>query len=423
MKPLLLGCIADDFTGGTDLASTLVEGGMRTVQYLETPQGMETEEIDAAIIALKTRTCPKKQAVSKSLEALDSLNQFGCRQFFFKYCSTFDSTPQGNIGPVADALMQALGIRFSIVCPAFPTNRRTVYKGHLFVDDNLLSESSMRDHPLTPMTDANLVRYLGLQTNRKVCLIDHQNLQNGVDYLKKKLAALRDQFDGYAVMDAITDEDLHIIGEAASDLKLITGGSGVAIGLPANFKRAGLLDEKTHASKIPEVKGPSVILAGSCSTATNRQVTRWLSQGVGFKIDPLKLAGGEQQAEDLILKVLPYLNQGQSVMVYSSEKPERVRNVQAMLGVEHAGDLVENAMSAMAVRFYEKGIRRFIVAGGETAGAVVKALGVNALRIGSLIDPGVPWTSSLSSPHIVFALKSGNFGSEDFFIKTAGDAR
>ena len=419
MTQLLLGCIADDFTGGTDLASTLVRGGMRTLQVMGIPQRPIPDDIDAIVVALKTRTLPAAEAVKQSLDALEWLKSRQCRQYFFKFCSTFDSTPNGNIGPVADALMDSLGIDFAIACPAFPENKRTVYNGHLFVGDTLLSESGMRDHPLTPMTDSNLVRVLQQQTRRKVGLVPYSAVSRSNGLLKKTMAQVKDSGCGYAIVDAVTDDNLHAISIVIQDHLLITGGSGIALGLPENFARKGLLLKGAAASELPPVGGLSAVLSGSCSLATNGQVAHWQSSRPGFQLDPLALSSGEDQITQALEWAKAFVNT-EPVLIYGSAQPESVKAAQQLLGVEAAGQLMEHALSQIAIGLVDMGVRRLVVAGGETSGAVVQALNVEALRIGALIDPGVPWTVGLRDVPIALALKSGNFGTVDFFEKALG---
>lgn len=419
MSQLLLGCIADDFTGGTDLASTLVRGGMRTLQVIGIPEGPIPDDVDAIVIALKTRTLPTKIAVEESLQALKWLQAAGCKQYFFKYCSTFDSTAQGNIGPVADALMATLGIDFALACPAFPDNKRTLYQGHLFVGDMLLSESGMRNHPLTPMTDANLVRVLQEQTDHKVGLVPYSIVSKGVAAVRDAFANSKDSGASYVIVDAINDVDLHVIGEAAAEHTLITGGSGVALGLPDNFKKAGLLPGSTSAASLPPVGGLSAVLSGSCSVATNGQVEHWQQNHPSFQLDPLLLAQGADQVSQALEWAEAHLENG-PVLVYGSARPDAVKAAQELLGVEAAGQIMETALSRIAVGLSDRGVRKFVIAGGETSGAVVKALGIEALRIGAPIDPGVPWTIGLRDTPIALALKSGNFGTVDFFEKALG---
>ena len=413
---LLLGCIADDFTGATDLANTLVKAGMRTIQLLGVPKpGLEVPPADCIIIALKSRSNPAAGAVQMSLAALDWLRNHGAHQYYFKYCSTFDSTDRGNIGPVADALLDALGADVTVFNPAFPTNKRTVYKGYLFVGDELLSESGMRHHPLTPMTDPSLVRVLQRQTPHKVGLVQYATVVNGA-------RAVRDALDGlgrggirHVVLDALTDEHLIALGEACAHLKLITGGSGMAMGLPANFVRAGLLKPGQHYD-LPKVSGPSAVLAGSCSVATQGQVAEMKKAHAAFGLDPLAIAAGGDQAQEALAWADTRLGE-KPVLIYSTAAPEQVSAVQNQVGREEAGAMIERTLGRIAQGLVAKGVRRLVVAGGETSGAVVSALGVQGLLIGPEIDPGVPWTFRIGEPTLALALKSGNFGAPDFFSK------
>lgn len=421
MSRLLLGCIADDFTGGTDLASTLVRGGMRTLQVIGVPDGPVPDDIDAVVIALKTRTAPSADAVKESLAALKWLQQAGCRQYFFKYCSTFDSTADGNIGPVADALSDALGVDFAIACPAFPENKRTVYQGHLFVGEQLLSESGMRHHPLTPMTDSSLVRVLAGQTRRKVGLIPHPAVCNGNGLLKKAMNEAREAGCSYVIVDAVCEDDLRAIAVVAQDHLLITGGSGVALGLPENFARKGLLPRGDAAFELPPVTGLSAVLSGSCSLATHAQIEHWQTSRPSFQLDPLALASSDEQVTQALAWAEGRVHDG-PVLIYGSARPEAVSAAQQQLGIERSGQLVEDALSRIAKGLVALGVRKLVVAGGETSGAVVKALGLKALRIGKPIDPGVPWTMGLGETPIALALKSGNFGAVDFFAKALDTA-
>jgi 3-dehydrotetronate 4-kinase len=415
MSPVL-GCIGDDFTGSTDLAGMLVSAGMRTVQMIGVPASAPPPDVDAVVVALKSRTSPPEKAVAESLAALAWLQRAGCRQFYFKYCSTFDSTDRGNIGPVTDALMTALQTRFTIACPAFPENRRTVFKGYLFVGDVLLSESGMEHHPLTPMTDPNLVRVLQRQTRRTVGLVDHVAVAAGPEAVRDRFRELEARGVEIAIVDATSNRDLLSIGAACADLPLVTAGSGVALGLAPNFVARGLA-AGAAAAALPRIQGLRAVIAGSCSTATRAQVALATARGYpAFFVDPMRLAAGEDLASDALAWATPLLAQG-PVLVYATEAPERVRAVQAHVGVEAAGQLVEGALAAVARGLVARGVRQLIVAGGETSGAVVNALGVSGLRIGPRIDPGVPWTASLGDPPLALALKSGNFGSEDFFLK------
>lgn len=414
---LLLGCIADDFTGATDLANTLVKAGMRTIQLLGVPPpGLRVPEADCIIVALKSRSNPAPEAVQMSLAALEWLRSRGARQYYFKYCSTFDSTDKGNIGPVADALLEALGADFTVFNPAFPTNKRTVYKGYLFVGDELLSESGMRNHPLTPMTDPSLVRVLQRQTRHKVGLVQYASVVRGATAVREAFAALAKGGVRHAVLDAITDDHLLALGEACAELKLVTGGSGMAMGLPANFVRQGLLKAGQQYG-LPKVTGPTAVLAGSCSVATQGQVAQMRKDHQAFALDPLAISGGKDQAAEALAWAESRLSE-QPILVYSTAAPEQVSAVQSRLGREEAGDMIEHTLGRIAQGLVAKGVRRLVVAGGETSGAVVSALGVQGLYIGPEIDPGVPWTFSIGEPTLALALKSGNFGAPDFFTKS-----
>lgn len=415
---VLLGCIGDDFTGSTDLANTLVRQGMRTVQLIGIPGGEIPESgADAVVVALKSRTIPAAGAVAQSIEALNRLKSAGCRQFFFKYCSTFDSTDKGNIGPVAEALLEALGAAMTIACPAFPETGRTVYKGHLFVGDVPLSESGMKDHPLTPMRDSNLMRVLGRQVKGRVGLVPYETVCRGANAIRVSLADLVARGVRFAVVDAINDSNLYAIGKAVAGQPLVTGASGVALGLPGNFRRQGLLQDASGADRLPLIKGQAAVLAGSCSAATQLQVAAMKRVYPALKLDLIALA--ENPALEIgraLGWALPLIENG-PVLIYSTDNPESVSAVHEFLGRDRAGQLAENAQAEIARGLVSAGVRRLIVAGGETAGAVVNALGIKGLRIGPQIDPGIPWTTSLSDDPIALALKSGNFGAEDFFEK------
>lgn len=415
---MLLGAIADDLTGATDLALTLSREGMRTVQTIGIPaQDFDLRDIDALVIALKSRTIPATDAVAISLSAADWLEEASVEQILFKYCSTFDSTPEGNIGPVTEALLAHLGEDLTIACPAFPTTGRTLYRGHLFVGDMLLSESPMKDHPLNPMTDSNLVRFLQRQTKLPVGLIPLDVVSKGSDHIRAAFSAARDRKDRIMIVDAVDDANLRVIGEALAGMKLVTGGSGIALGLPENFRRAGKLLPKSAGGLTDAPAGRSAILAGSCSAATRRQVEFAIASGTpALKIDPLAIAQKSLSAQDIVEWVEASTHA--APLVYSSADPDAVKAAQERLGREKAGALVEDLLAEVALALRTAGFRRFIIAGGETSGAVVNALGCKALRIGPEIDPGVPWTLSVNDGEpIALALKSGNFGAEDFFLK------
>jgi uncharacterized protein YgbK (DUF1537 family) len=415
---LLLGCIADDLTGATDIANTLARRGMNVVQTIGVPAaGNATPDAEAIVVALKSRTIPASDAVAQSLAACRWLKAKGARQFYFKYCSTFDSTDAGNIGPVADALMAELKAKFTIACPAFPETGRTIYLGHLFVGKQLLSDSPMRDHPLTPMRDANLVRVLGRQTKAKVDLVPLATIRKGAAAVRAAFADLAEKGTAYAIVDAVEDNDLLVLDEAAADLVLITGGSGAAIGLPENYRRAGLIPSRSSVEPLPRAGGLGAVIAGSCSVATLGQVEAMRAKHPARGIDPLKLAA---DAKGEVAAAIAWAKDKVAhgpVLIHASASPDAVAAAQKALGRERAGALVEEALATIAKTLVDCGVRRLVVAGGETSGAVVQRLGIKSLRIGPQIDPGVPAVFAEGSPAMALALKSGNFGAVNFFTK------
>jgi uncharacterized protein YgbK (DUF1537 family) len=413
----LLGCIADDFTGATDLASMLVRHGMRSVQVIGVPDRLP-EGADAIIIALKSRTIPRGEAVTQSLAACEALLSAGARQILFKYCSTFDSTPEGNIGPVGEALARRLGSGFAIACPAFPANGRSVFQGHLFVGHHLLNESGMENHPLTPMKDANLVRVLAAQSQGSVGLIPFEVVEAGEAAIRREVTRLREAGRAFAIADAATNEHLVSLGAACAQHALITGGSGIAMGLPQNFRRAGLLPDRGDAADLPPMRGFAAVLAGSCSRATLGQIGLARDHIPTLELDALATPDASALTAQALAWLPGKLDAERPVLIAASAPPDRVAALQARLGREAAGLLIEDAMANIAAALVEAGVGRLVVAGGETSGAVVQRLGVRALRIGAEIDPGVPWTHSQDVPGgLHLALKSGNFGARDFFLK------
>ncbi|WP_349963225.1 3-oxo-tetronate kinase [Rhizobium sp. ZPR3] len=412
---MLLGVIADDFTGASDIANTIAkgiapEGGLRTAQFLGVPADPAPAGIEAGVISLKTRSIAPAEAVRQSLLALEWLLEQGCQQIVFKYCSTFDSTREGNIGPVAEALAERLGVKGVIVCPAFPGAGRTIYMGHLFVQDRLLSESGMQNHPLTPMSDPDIRRWLGYQTKGAVGIIKHGVVGQGERAIR---AALDAATDGLVVVDAISDEDLIAIGSAAAGDRLLTGGSGIAIGLSRNFIRRGLASGTT--AQAVGLAGPEAILAGSCSGATRGQIDIHKSEHPTLEIDVDRVMAGETNAETIVEFMLR--NRGKAPLAYSSSTPEGVRQSQAQYGREAVADKLDRLFADTAKRLVAEGVTRLVVAGGETSGAVVSALDLGALSIGQEIDPGVPVLVSHGDRPVALALKSGNFGAPDFFTK------
>jgi uncharacterized protein YgbK (DUF1537 family) len=412
---VLLGCIADDLTGATDLGVNLAREGLSAIQVNGLPApALRIPAADAVIVALKSRTIPGADAVTQSLEALAWLRARGAQRIYFKYCSTFDSTPQGNIGPVTEALQGALGAGIVPATPAYPRNQRTVYRGHLFVGDALLSDTGMRQHPLTPMTDANLVRLLAVQSQRKVGLVGCDALDAGVAAVRERLAALERDGYGHAIVDALRDEHLAVAGAACVDLALTTGGAGFAVGLARALRTER--PDKAGAWSLPEGAVATAWLSGSCSEATRRQLGKALEHVAGIRIDPLALAADAGLAARIAADAAARVGTG-PVLVYATAAPDVVASAQAKLGARTAATLVEGAFRVVAKALADAGVGAFVVAGGETAGAVVEALGVQALAIGPEIDPGVPWTRSVGGEPLWLALKSGNFGSEDFFAR------
>jgi uncharacterized protein YgbK (DUF1537 family) len=414
-----LGCIADDFTGATDLANNLVRNGMRCIQLIGPDAGAADDgsaaDHDAVVVALKSRSIDARDAVRMSLEARAYLESIGCERFYFKYCSTFDSTDAGNIGPVSEALLDALGANVTIYCPAFPATGRSVYMGHLFVGDRLLNESGMEKHPLTPMTDADLVRVLARQCTRPVAGITSAQIAAGAEAVREALQALAGEGKAHVVVDTLSDDDLLVLGRACSDLSLVTGGSGLAIGLVQALAQAGRIVVDRGAGRLDARAGPCAVLAGSASRATRGQVAWAAERMPALKLDPLELDADPHAAERALQWAIARLGQG-PVLIYATDSPDAVAAVQSQLGREHAGALVERAMAHVATGLRDAGVERLVVAGGETSGAVVEALGIRALRIGSQIDPGVPAVQALPGG-LLLALKSGNFGGENFFLK------
>jgi 3-dehydrotetronate 4-kinase len=412
-RPMLLGCIADDFTGASDLANTLAKGGMATVQFVGVPGSVDPAECDAGVVALKTRSIPATEAIAQSLAALEWLKQQGCRQYLFKYCSTFDSTPDGNIGPVAEALLDALDAPVAVVCPVFPATGRTLFMGHLFVGNRLLSESGLESHPLNPMTDADIRRWLSLQCKGDVGLVPYATVRRGEAAIAKALEAEAAAERRLVVVDAVVDEDLLAIGAAVAGHKLVTGGSGIALGLPENFRRAGELREGT--ATFDPIAGPGVALSGSCSPTSLAQVKAHLANHPGLPVTADDLLAEKLTVADAADFVARH--RGKDPIVYSSADPEAVMQAQTRHGGKIVANAIETFFGALAARLVDDGVTRMVVGGGETSGAVVSELGVDRFVIGPEIDPGVPALATTRPRPIRMALKSGNFGAPDFFAK------
>ena len=410
---MYLGVIADDFTGASDIANTLAKGGLATTQFFGLPAAGAPSVCDAGVVSLKTRSIDADDAVRQSLEALTWLQAQGCRQFVFKYCSTFDSTPRGNIGPVGEALAAALGVRGVPACPAFPGTGRTIYQGHLFVGDRPLNESGLENHPLNPMTDSDIRRWLSKQTKHPVGLVPWPIVKRGAKAIREALDAAASRDEHLVIVDAVDDEDLVQIGGACADAPLLTGGSGIAIGLPQLIIARG--HAKKQSTAFAGQKGPGAVLAGSCSKATLSQVAHYGKAHPTFAVDVSALLEGRLTA-DAVAKFV-HDNRDRSPLVYSSATPDRVRALQDKYGQTEVAHRLENLFSDAAVKIVEGGVARLVVAGGETSGSVVAGLGLDAVAIGPEIDPGVPALAAEGRRPIALALKSGNFGSEDFFAK------
>ena len=411
----MLGAIADDVTGAVDLASNLVSRGYRVRLRFGAPRTrVDAGDADAVVVALPTRTAPVADAVALSAAALDALTEAGADRIYVKYCSTFDSTPAGNIGPVCDAVLDRVGASFTVVVPSFPANGRTVFQGHLFVGEVLLSESSLATHPLTPMTDPNIVRVLQRQTRAAVGLVPWQTVAQGSRAVRAAFATLAHRGTRYAVVDAISDDDLATVAEASSDLAVITGGSGLALGLPA------LPGAAAAAAPEAALAGPRLVLVGSASQATRAQLAHAERSGVPVVRLPLDDPGSGVDAALARLSEQAAADPDALVAV-APEASDAPVEATTRAGAERAAAL-ERAFGLLARRFVEAGGRRLLVAGGETSGAVVAALGIDELRLGEVIDPGVAWTyAEAGSPAgdarapVALALKSGNFGGERIF--------
>lgn len=415
---MLIGVIADDFTGASDIANTLAKGGagfpgLATTQFLAIPDGPADPSCEAGVISLKSRSIPASEAVAQSLAALRWLQQQGCRQFVFKYCSTFDSTERGNIGPVGEALATELGVKGVVACPAFPAAGRTLYRGHLFVGDVPLDESSLRNHPLNPMTDSDLRRWLRKQAAEPVGFVSWDRVRAGAGEIARALGEAADRGDVLVIVDALTDDDLLAIGEACANAALVTGGSGIALGLPRNFHRAGL--SGSVRSSFRSATGREAILAGSCSEATLAQIARHGERHPVMKVVVDDVMRGAVGAEQLV--AFAEAHAGQEPLICTSERPEQVRAGQAQYGTEQVAGRLDRLFADTALALVDRGLERLVVAGGETSGAVVSALRLQALDIGPEIDPGVPAVSAVGQRRLALALKSGNFGGTDFFAR------
>lgn len=408
-----LGVIADDFTGATDIASFLVQNGLSTIQFNGIPQQAVVPDAQAIVVSLKSRSCAPALAVSQSLETLRWLQQQGCERFYFKYCSTFDSTSAGNIGPVTDALMAELNETLTVICPALPVNGRTVYQGYLFVGEQLLSDSGMRHHPVTPMTDSNLLRLMACQSTGKAGLIPAATVEQGADAITQQLEQLRREGVNYAVIDTLTEQHLLNQGEALTSMRLVTGGSGLAIGLARQWSTSSCDDQQAQRAGYPQGK-KAVVLSGSCSQMTNRQVNAYRQQAPAQEINVERCLSDQQYAQALCYWVVDNGDGPLAPMLFATADAQQLQAIQQQYGAQRSSEAVERLFARVARELQSRGWQRFIVAGGETSGVVAQSLGVTAFHIGPVISPGVPWVRDIQQP-LSLALKSGNFGDEQFF--------
>jgi uncharacterized protein YgbK (DUF1537 family) len=416
---MLLGAIADDMTGATDLASVLLRARCRVVLTLGIPRS-PPPDVDAIIIATKSRMAPLDEAKAISAQAAEFLQKAGAEQLFFKYCSTFDSTAQGNIGPVTDLLLDRAGHDFTIMCPSYPELKRTVYQGHMFVAGQLLSESPMRNHPLTPMYDSNLVRFLGRQTPSQVGLVTLGDVETGPAALNDRFAQLRSEGVRMAVADAILDRHVEAIALACKGMPLVTGGA--ALGGALGRVRVGLgPSQSAAADRHHACRGPTALLSGSCSAMTLTQVSNVIAHVPSYLLDPLKLAADADALAAAANWALDQASRG-DFLIYSSADAQAVQAAQTHLGRGQAASTLERAFGQIAQALAGAGVRKFVVAGGETSGAVTSALNVRMLSFGDELAPGVPWTYTLDPEGFTLALKSGNFGGPDFFQRALAAA-
>ncbi|MBD2784422.1 four-carbon acid sugar kinase family protein [Xenorhabdus sp. DI] len=411
-----LGVIADDFTGATDIASFMVQSGWQVTQLLGVPDEntFVPSDVDAVVISLKSRSCSASEAVEQSLKSCRWLrDKAGCRQFFFKYCSTFDSTSEGNIGPVIDALMDELQTDISLVCPALPVNGRTVVHGHLFVNGQLLNESGMQHHPVTPMQDANLLRLMEQQSKGQAGLINLDCVRQGKQSICNQLELLHQHSIRYVVVDAMIMDDLLPIAQVASNMVLVTGGSGLG-GALANH-HTGQIMAGSEIGNIPPAKGrKAVVLSGSCSVMTNQQVIEYKKTAPAMVLNVDECINNSEYADQLTDWVIQQATNGFVPMLYATQPPKSLEMIQQKYGATKASKAVEQIFAIVVRKLKEQGFNTFIVAGGETSAQVVLSLELNQFSIGASIAPGVPWVHDLHTD-CWLALKSGNFGEVDFF--------
>jgi 3-dehydrotetronate 4-kinase len=415
---LALGCIADDYTGASDLANTLTRCGLRTVQAIGVPSDdLALPEVDAVVVSLKSRSIEAGLAVSRSRAAEKWLRGHGARHVLFKICSTFDSTAAGNIGPVMDALRADSGDATVLVTPAFPETGRTVYQGNLFVGAVPLNESPLRDHPLNPMHDSNLVRVLARQSKSKIGLVDLADVARGADAVRARLAHLSKNGFGAAIADAVFERDLETLGTVALEDRVSVGASGLGLGLARALVASGAAKPNPpSATSGAPIGGPAACLAGSCSQATLQQIASAEATMAVLHLDPDQVVAGKDEAARALVWAKDRLKQG-PILIASSSTPEQVSALQARHGRDTAGHAIEQAMADIAEGLVQLGVRRLVVAGGETSGAVVDRLEIPGFLVGAEIAAGVPVLAAVGARQgpMLLALKSGNFGGPEFF--------
>jgi uncharacterized protein YgbK (DUF1537 family) len=412
---LLLGCIADDYTGASDLANTLTRNGLRTVQTIGIPDpALPLPDVEAVVVSLKIRSVEASEAIAAALAAEAWIRRRDASHVLYKICSTFDSTDAGNIGPVTEALVAAAGGGIALVTPAFPETGRTVYRGHLFVNGQPLDESPLKDHPLNPMHDSDLVRVLGRQSKGSVGLVDLETIALGEEAITARLATLATEGKTAAIADAVFERDLLSLGAVAARFPVSTGASGLGLGLARALRPAGRATSRADA--LAPVGGFAGVIAGSCSQATLKQIEVAERSMPVLRLDPPALMDGESEIDKAIRFAGEHMARGPFVIA-ASAPPDAVAALQARFGREASGHAIERATSAIATALVERGVRRLVVAGGETSGAAVDRLGIPAFLIGPEIAPGVPVLRTVGDTHggLIMALKSGNFGGEKFF--------
>ena len=429
-----IGCIADDYTGGTDVAAGLRRAGLRVALVFGVPTSSQAlPPCDAAVVAMKFRTAPVEKASTDVAAAYDWLTSQGFERFYYKYCSTFDSTPEGNIGPITDLLLQLTGMQTAVICPSSPVHGRTVYHGHLFVGDRLLSESPLRSHPLTPMTDPDLVRFLARQTAGRVGLVRWADVATGPSAVREAVDLLARSGVRHVVTDAISAGDLRTVASAAQDRSLLTGGVGLAEAwaeLVHDRRDDGPDTPEGDTSSAPSAtldrrgtaveeasEGDTLVLAGSCSAASLEQVAEAKEAFPSHRLDPVRTPDPGQMLQEALawLQAQP---SGQPRLIYASAtRAEREAAIAAM--GPRTAEHVERVLGALAVHAAAEGTRRFVVAGGETSGAVVSALGIQQVLVEDELEVGVPWCTTEGRSPMRLLLKSGNFGSRRLLVEAA----